>query len=240
MKAVKHSLVLKDGSNEALKWIALGLMTGDHINKYLCNSSMTILYDAGRIAAPLFLFVIAYNMARAGSMENGAHERTMKRLAIFGIISTPIFIALGNLIAAWWPLNIMFTLLASVAAIYLFERGKYWSGVLTLAAGGFLAEFSLPAIGLCISTYSYFKRPSWFRPTWFVLLIGAACSFLLCILVNKNLWAFGAIPLILAAAKFDFKVPRAKWFFYAYYPAHLLIILIIRTKLSDAGYFFVY
>lgn len=32
-------LVLSDGALEALKWTALLLMTGDHVNKYLFNGT---------------------------------------------------------------------------------------------------------------------------------------------------------------------------------------------------------
>jgi hypothetical protein len=33
-------LVLADGTVEALKWFALLLMTGDHVNKYLFNGTI--------------------------------------------------------------------------------------------------------------------------------------------------------------------------------------------------------
>ena len=87
-------LVVHDGSLEALKWIALVLMTGDHVNKYLFNGTIPALFNAGRVALPLFIFVLAYNLARPGTLERGAYPRTMKRLALFGVLATPAFIAL--------------------------------------------------------------------------------------------------------------------------------------------------
>ncbi len=39
---------------ELIKWVALILMIGDHINKYLLNDTIPILYNAGRVVMPLF------------------------------------------------------------------------------------------------------------------------------------------------------------------------------------------
>ncbi|MCB2035736.1 MAG: hypothetical protein KDF56_02300 [Ottowia sp.] len=49
-------LVLADGTVEALKWFALLLMTGDHVNKYLFNGTIDWLFDAGRLCLPIFVF----------------------------------------------------------------------------------------------------------------------------------------------------------------------------------------
>ncbi len=74
-------LVIANGTIEALKWVALLLMTADHVNKYLFNETLPFLFEAGRIAMPLFVFVLAYNLARPSVSESGAYQRTMIRLA---------------------------------------------------------------------------------------------------------------------------------------------------------------
>ena len=86
-------LHVPDGTVEALKWIALALMTGDHVNKYLFNGTLPFLFEAGRLALPLFVFVLGYNLARPGAFERGAYTRTMKRLAVFGAVASVPFIA---------------------------------------------------------------------------------------------------------------------------------------------------
>ena len=60
---------MADGTIEGLKWLALVLMTGDHVNKYLFNATLPVLFEAGRIALPLFVFVLAYNLARPGTLD---------------------------------------------------------------------------------------------------------------------------------------------------------------------------
>ena len=51
-------MVLSSGSLEALKWLSLLLMTLDHVNKHLLHASVPELFAAGRLALPLFGFVL--------------------------------------------------------------------------------------------------------------------------------------------------------------------------------------
>jgi len=100
-------LHVPNGTVEALKWLALILMTSDHVNKYLFNGTVPWLFNAGRVTLPLFVFVLAYNLARPDTLERGVYPRTMQRLTLFGVLATPAFIALGGLMAGWWPLSII-------------------------------------------------------------------------------------------------------------------------------------
>lgn len=157
MKALR----IPDGTVEALKWLALVLMTGDHVNKYLFNATLPVLFEAGRVALPLFVFVLAYNLARPGTLERGVYGRTMSRLAMFGALASVPFVALGGLYAGWWPLNVMFTLLVVTATAYLVERG----GKLHLAAagvvflvGGSSVEYWWPAVAFGLAVWSYTRR----------------------------------------------------------------------------------
>lgn len=118
-------LAIPNGTVEALKWLALLLMTGDHINKYLFNGTMPLLFNAGRLALPLFAFVLAYNLARPGTLERGVYVRAMKRLALFGLLATPSF-ACGSL----WFIN-----------------GNFWGLVaLPLVVGAMHVDLRLPRL----------------------------------------------------------------------------------------------
>jgi hypothetical protein len=112
-------LELSSGSLEVLKWLALLLMTLDHVNKHLLHASVPELFAVGRLALPLFGFVLGYNLARPGALASGSYSRTARRLAIFGTIATIPFIALGGLGWGWWPLNIMATLLVATLCAWL-------------------------------------------------------------------------------------------------------------------------
>lgn len=228
-------LTVADGTVEGLKWLALALMTGDHVNKYLFNATLPVLFEAGRVALPLFVFVLAYNLARPGTLERGVYGRTMSRLAVFGALASVPFVALGGLYAGWWPLNVMFTLLVVTATAYLVERG----GKLHLAAagvaflvGGSSVEYWWPAVAFGLAVWSYTRRPSWAAAA-VALLACAALWF-----INRNLWALAALPVLFLASRVDVRVPRLRWAFYAYYPLHLAALWLIRIPMSKAGYLF--
>jgi hypothetical protein len=216
-----------------MKWLALLLMSGDHINKYLFNETLPYLFEIGRVAMPLFVFVLAYNLARPGVYESGAYLRTMTRLTIFGLLATPAFIALGGLLDGWWPLNIMFALLAITVTLFLIENrtvGGYVAAGLVFLIGGAFVEFWWPAITFGLAVWWYCKKPG-LMP--FAL---ALASILALWVVNRNSWALAAVPIILMFSRIDVRTPRLRWAFYGYYPIHLVALLLIRIPMSNAEY----
>jgi hypothetical protein len=210
-------LALSSGSIEALKWLALILMTLDHVNTFLYNGKFPALFNIGRIAMPIFGFVLAYNLARPDALEAGVYERTMKRLALFGVVATPVFVAL----VGWLPLNIMFTLLLAAATLYLLEQNERWrviAALLLLAVGGGLVEFQWFGVLYCVAVWLYCKHPTWLRLS---IWIASAASLYA---INRNLWALAALPLIFAVSRLDLRMPRLRHVFYVYYPAHLAVL----------------
>ena len=230
-------LIVLNGTLEALKWLALLLMTADHVNKYLFNGTKALLFDAGRIAMPLFVFVLAYNLARPGALDRGAYERTAKRLALIGTLATPIFIALGGIKDGWWPLNIIFTLLSLTVVLFLMEQrtiGGYVTAAAMFLISGSSVEFWWSALALGVAVWWYCKRPS-SMPSALALTALSSLWF-----VNHNLWALVAVPVALAATNVDLRVPRLQRAFYAYYPLHLVALWLIRIPMGKAGYLFFY
>lgn len=225
-------LVLADGTIEVLKWLALVIMTGDHLNKYLFNATLPVLFELGRLALPIFVFVLAYNLARPGQLARGVYPRVMVRLTGFGLLASVPFIALGNLYRGWWPLNVLFTLLALTAILYLVERGKLLTAAGVFLLAGSSVEFWWPALVFGVALWSYCKRPNWTAAAIAVFAC-AALSW-----VNGNSWALAAMPLIFAATYFDLDVPRLRWAFCVYYPLHLGVLWLIRIPMRHAGYLF--
>lgn len=224
-------LTLADGTVEALKWLALILMTGDHVNRYLFNASLPVLFELGRLALPVFVFVLAYNLSRPGLLGRGAYPRTIRRLGLAGALASVPFIALGQLQnAGWLPLNVLFTLLVLTATLYLIERGDLAAAGVLFLVGGNLVEYWWLGLALGVAVWTYCKQPS--LPAAVVAL--SACAGLW--LINGNGWALAAVPLILAATRVDLRLPRLRWVFYVYYPLHLGVLWLIRTTLSQNGY----
>jgi len=228
-------LKVADGNLEALKWLALVLMTGDHINKYLFNATLPFLFQAGRVALPLFVFVLAYNLARPGAFERGVYERTMKRLAVFGILASIPFVALGGLYAGWWPLNVMFTLLVFTATAYFAEHGdkpRLAAATAVFVLGGGLVEFCWPAVAFGLAVWLCLRRPNWLA----VMAAVLSCAALW--FINGNFWALAALPVLFLASRMSIRFPRWKWAFYAYYPLHLIALWLIRIPMAKAGFLF--
>ncbi len=238
--ATQHSLkfslpplALASGSIEALKWLALILMTGDHVNRFLLNSTLPVLFELGRLALPIFVFVLAYNLARPGQLERETYPRTMQRLAVFSALASVPFIALGDLkYAGWWPLNILVSLLVLTATLYLIKRNEHHdrlAAAVLFMVGGSLVEYNWLGLSLGVAVWIYCKRPS--LPAAAVTLLACASLWL----SNGNLWALAAVPLILGATRLNLQVPRQRWFFYAYYPLHLGLIWLIRSVMGVAA-----
>jgi hypothetical protein len=227
-----------DGTLEGLKWLALLLMTGDHVNKYLFNGTLPVLYEAGRLAMPIFVLVLACNLARPMALADGAYGRTARRLFLFGLLATPPFVALGGLLYGWYPLNILFTLLLITLTTAACERAAagqrwYWlAAVVVPALGGAVVEFCWPAILLGLGAGWLVRRPGWL-PAMVVLAALVALS-----RINGNAWAFTVVPLLLAASCFRLSIPRWRGLFYVYYPLHLAVLWLIRIPMAKAGYLF--
>lgn len=225
IKIQMPKLVLANGSIEALKWLALVLMTIDHVNKFLFQGQMSYMFEVGRLAMPLFGFVLAYNLARPEAMLNGMHLRAMQRLFIFGLLASPFFIPM----AGWWPINIMFMLLIATFTIYLLEKGSQaniWLCIIVFIAGGIFVEFFWFALAYCLAAWWYCKSPSIVSGlVW--LIVTALLS-----AVNLNAWALAALPVIFLFSYIKIEMPRLRYIFYAYYPAHLALLLALSSFTS--------
>lgn len=210
-------------------------MTIDHVNKYLFNGMNDWMFAVGRLATPIFAMVLAYNLARPSAYTNGVHLRVSKRLLIFGTLATIPYIMLGGVVDGWWPLNILFMLLGATLCIYLIEKGgvaNYVASILIFAGSGAFVEFWWPALAFTILCQRYFRGGQTIH------LFGAALALASLYFVNKNMWAMLAIPIILVAPRVDVSLPRVRHVFYAYYPAHLIALLLIRIPMRKMGFLF--
>jgi hypothetical protein len=212
---------ISNGSLEALKWIGLVLMTGDHVNKYLLNEASPALYALGRMAVPLFGFVLMAHLARPGALKAGVHLRIMQRLVIFALLATPAFVHL----VGGWPLNILATLFLATLIVWLLERdgrANRCAAWIAFLIGGAMVEFWWPALLCCLGAWAFLRRPSALR-----LLLWALATASLAV-INGNFAALAALPMIWGASQVDIPLPRIRWVFYAFYPAHLSLIALVQ------------
>lgn len=217
------------GSLEATKWVALVLMTIDHINKYVLHESQHWMFVVGRSAMPLFVLVLALNLARPEAVRSGAIGRTLARLLVSALVATPAYCAMGQLPAGWWPLNILWTLAATTSIVWLCWGRTVthrMAAVAIFGAAGAVVEFWWPAIALGLACWWYFKTASW------PALACAAAALGSLGLINGNQWALVALPVWLIASRLATPLPRMRAFFYVYYPAHLWALWAFDTLLA--------
>jgi hypothetical protein len=217
--------VIADGTLEAIKWLALLLMTADHVNKFLFAEHLPGVYEAGRVAFPLFAFVLGYNLARPRAMENGAYARTAKRLIAYGALAQVPFVAM----VGWWPLNILFTLLLAVLVVWLLEAGGAPKAVTAAALcliGGAFVEFWWFGVLTCITAWAWCRRPSANRTVAWLAAIASLG------VVNGNLWSLAVVPVIAVASYFEVPARRLRHLFYAFYPGHLVVLCVLREVIQ--------
>lgn len=211
---------LSDSSLTILKIIAVLLMLADHINKYLYSDKYSVIFYAGRVAMPLFVFVLAYNMARPIAIQNPAiFTRVIVRLIVVAMVSSVPFIALGFVERGWFPLNILFMLSVSLICCRLWLEQHQIANigfVFVWVVGSLFVEFWWPATAMFIACWLYCRQPAITS-----LVVALACLIFGLYAVNGNYWAVMALPIIYGVSQVQIELPRIKWFFYAFYPVHL-------------------
>lgn len=127
-------MVIPQQALTAMKVAAVLLMTLDHIDFFLLGARAGISASVGRLAMPLFVFVLAYNLCsgvRTGTQtvqqRQARASRVIRRLLLWGLVATPAFTWLRmhgasaaesagtqSAMTALFPLNILFSLAVCV------------------------------------------------------------------------------------------------------------------------------
>jgi hypothetical protein len=221
-----------------IKLIAIVTMVIDHVGAFLFPNIL-FLRVIGRLAFPLFSSLIAN-----GAYYSKNRNKYLVRLFVFAIISQVPYLLTGRLIHPdFQGLNIFFTLFLGLLAIEIIR--KYKSAVVFVTVVlviGLLAEIAWVSYGLAgilsiVFFYKYFKD---FKK----MLISQALIFSISSLTPQIIQLFsGSIIVIentrviqsLAVFSLIFIYlynekpgPRLKYIFYVFYPAHLIIIYMIR------------
>jgi hypothetical protein len=226
--AAATPVIIPNGTLEALKWLGLVLMTLDHTNKYLFDGKLPIAFEAGRLAMPIFGFVLAANLARPGAFAAGLYGRTMRRLAIYGVIATPFFLALADRVGGWWPLNILFMLLTAAGVACLLQK----NGIVNR-----IGAIALFALGGSVVEFWWFGVAFVLAAKWYVTSARVAALIVCALplaglqLLDNGLWALAALPLMVVAPHVDIRVPRLRHVFYVFYPLHLALLWLVKAVL---------
>ena len=234
---MKNSLKL---NGNQLKLIAIIAMTIDHVTWFLFpgfqRSWYVIgLHSIGRITAPIMWFFIA-----EGSQYTKNHLKYSLRLLIFAVISHFAYcfafgLSLGidgmlNQTSVMWPL-----FLASLL-IYILEYIKMTSALKALIITVFCL-LAFPAdwstIAMMCPVYIYLNRDSRKKQfsnmlLWILVYVIIYVLFIDTVYGILQFATLLSIPLLSLYDGTRGKAKAPKWFFYYYYPVHLIVMGIAR------------
>ncbi len=219
-------LGFRDGQLETLKWLAMASMFCDHIGRHLLGMPQEEWpFQAGRLAFPLFAFVLGTNLAREGDRA-ARSGRTALRLLGWGALSVlPSIWARGD------PevINVLVTLACGAALCWAVDsQGRTALRVfvvVAVAAASWFVEFGIGGAFLVVACYLYASRRGGGLAAMALLLL-AATGWL-----NAHFggWTaffatLAALPLAWAVRHLPVAMPRWQLLFYAIYPVHLALI----------------
>lgn len=217
-----------------IKCIAVIFMIVDHI-KYAfpaCCNNFTLYF--GRISFPLFAFGVVQGYKHTRDLK-----KYIKRLTIAGIVSQiPFFLFCSlpslNIVA----LNINFTFILGLFAIIAYDNSENKvKGLIIVLLMGILGEivvvdYGIYGVLLIFSLYIFNESK---LKTFIASSIVVSTKYLYWILLSNNQdyciknWICSLIPLFIILLYNGKKGHSFKWFFYLFYPLHLLIFYLFSS-----------
>lgn len=229
----------KRGLNGAhLKWIAIFFMALDHIAAAVLFPILTsggtvdqglytlylIMRYVGRVSFPMFCFLMI-----EGFVHTRSRKKYMRNLILFALISEiPFDLALMGSVWDVSHQNVFFTLAIGMATIWLIEnlqkRGMATKigEIFILLIGAGIAQVlatDYGGAGIAVIYVIYVLRQ---QPVW----ASAAACMVLTLSNMTEIYSFLCVPAI--ACYNGERGKQNKYFFYIFYPLHLLLLYIVR------------
>ena len=245
----------------ALKWTALFSMLLDHIgyvllpaligygrvhplpwNEATLQTVYRTLRNLGRPAFPLYLFLLL-----EGFRHTRSRGKYLLRLSVFALLSEiPFDLALKKTLLEFSYQNVFFTLAIGFAALMGFDALRRARGnrLLRGLAGGLLFMAAPIAARLLRTDYNAWgvlalellyaatqlRKPAGGETPTYRALCWCAMLPALLLSSRREWWMLLALPLVFLYNGERGKQP-SRWFFYGFYPAHLLLLAGLRALL---------
>lgn len=207
-----------------LKILAIASMLADHTGAVLYPEAVWLRY-AGRLAFPIFCFLLVEGYYHTRNVAN-----YMARLGLFALISEiPFDLAFHQVL--WFPekQNVFVTLFAGLGMLWLLDREKesiirIGTVLLVMWAAEFLrSDYGFMGI-LLIAVFGMTRTKRAMR-----YLAGAVWN----VLWPSKIQAAGALAMLPIALYNGKKGRDMKYFFYLFYPLHLLVLCILRFRMFN-------
>lgn len=234
-------------SATALKTLAILAMTVDHIAWAFVPTGSVLgqgMHFVGRITAPIMCFFIAQGYAHTRSFG-----KYLLRLGAFALAAQIPYSLFGTMEPWRLPLNMLYTLSLGLLSIRVWEEyqgSRRGLGVMALLLLGSLGDWGAYGVAMCLIFHIYRDNPSG-RNRAFSLLVAALMLEMVLLPVLLGLqppgealgggWMhLGMLPSLWLISRYNGgrgrPLPGGRWFFYAYYPIHLLALYLLQLWLK--------
>ena len=228
-----------------LKIIACFTMFIDHVGYIVFDGHSSWFNYVGRLAFPIFAFQIS-----EGYIYTHDVKKYLLRLILFAFISQIPFLLFHSIINNELGLNVIFTLFLGLIAIIIYDKYNKFVGVFSAIIFGIIAHFlnsdySFYGVGITFLFYVFNKNKCLLAIS-FIIATLMQYSYLILVYYNygfeflKNVFiiylpyficTIFSIIIILCYNKK--KGPSTKYFFYLFYPLHMILIYILSFVLQN-------
>jgi hypothetical protein len=231
-------------SGGMLKWIAIISMLVNHFGDTILygiimnapydafsNKQFSIIYNCytifhaiGRIAMPIFCFLIV-----EGFLHTHNVKKYLLRLAIFAVISEiPYDFAITNSLFDVAQQNVFFTLTTGLLVLIIIDKYKQNKVVIMFVifiatSVTYLLKFDGSYYGILMMVLFYLLKEKKLLKSVSIFVLQIAIIFIFQESFDLNSF-FALIPLILIYFYNGKRGMKLKYFFYVFYPTHLLIL----------------
>ena len=218
-----------------LKIIGVITMLSDHIGDSIIGK-FSFLNLIGRIAFPIFAF-----QAVQGFIHTKDFKKHMRKLLIFACISQIPFMLFLSTFTDVFALNIFFTFFLGLLALFLYEKSKHkmvgflWVVLISILGKVIHVDYGAFGILLIFCFYIFQNKKSAMIISTILLCI---FYYLPNIISSPTFWLHYSVCILFTFSSLFFLVfynhkegPKAKYFFYVFYPLHLIILYLLHMAL---------
>lgn len=240
--AIKYIIIFFMFTGHIMAWLSIGDTPPDGLFAD-CPLWQRIFIELSLITPPVMFFFVA-----DGFKYTRSRKKYAMRLLIFGCITQVPFYLLWFEFYGWWQTNVMFGLLFGLLALCAWEsRFKLWQRIalVILCCLGSLAimtEWMLFGPVIIFGLHVFREKPKaraiWYFSAWAVYLAVSSVPSLITeftpirlevtlVHIFDFIAAYLLMTVFYSGKKGHF--PKfSKWFFYIFYPAHILLAVILR------------
>lgn len=219
-------MFLTNTQQEILKYLAIIFMFLDHLYIFYPEIPINLRY-IGRLAFPIFAFLIVYNYL----FNTSNKEKYITKIFLWSLITQPIYCY--SFEGFYIGFNILFTLLLGMLIIYFYEnRNHIMILLLLLLILNFYNSISFSYWGILLILAFYISLK-------YKLKIGVFLQGFILLFLNSIYFSFYTLlflPLIIFISnleipkKLEIKKRINGIYFYLFYPLHMLILKLITIS----------